>query len=919
MSRKLALCALLVSLAGANIAIGAEGNSLDAAKKYLNKGENKAAVIELKNFLQDNPDNAEARLLIGDAYLKLGDAPSAAKAYEKARDLKAPKDKWIIPLGQAYLLQNDTRSLLDQIKPDEDLPTPLRAQVYGLVGSAYLAKGDEAKAQDSFNAALKLDPGAPEALLGLAMLEAQRKNFKKTVEYAGQVVAKDAKHANGWLVLAEAKRLDGDNPGAVEAFGKAIELRPGDVRARLGRATAYLGMNKIEEASRDIAEVRKVAPNVPMALYLEAVIDFQQKKLDEAQDLLVKVANAMPDHLPSKLLLGTIAYQKGQFETAENQLSQFMTRVPNHLPAAKLLAATRMKQNRPAEAVQVLKSVEDQAKDDAQFLSLLGSAYLQAKQFDQGNEYLSRAAAIDPKAAAIKAQLGLGQIASGHLDAAVADLKAAVDLDQNLLQADVMLVLALIQDKKYDEAIAAADKLKGKMKNDPMPENLLGAAYMAKGDAEKAREHWNAALKLKSDYSTAALNLAKLELSQKNPDAAVGYFKKVLGSDPKNLGALIGLAQVAESRKDYDAMEKYLLDAREKNPKALEPGLMLSRYYLLKQKPLRAMEIARDLDSNNPDQPQALQNLAVVQLANNQAASAVTTFKKLINKAPGNPEFRHQLAQALYKSGDKTAALAEWRSLAKDSPDYVPAYLAQAEIAAQEKKYDEALKLAETVKARQPKLPIGLQLEGDIELARKQYKPAVAAYQKAYDIQPNSASARGLYQAHRAAGDNQAAFDALTQWLKSNDKDVEAWLMLGMGYQGAGKSKEALEAYEKAHALKPDNPVIMNNLAWMYQESGDKRALELADKLLPASENSPEIMDTIGWIYVRNGRADKGLRLLQDAAVHAPQQTQIRIHVVEALAKAGRKDDARKELDLLLKEKKDFPERSQAEALLKGL
>lgn len=919
MSRKLALCALLASLSGAGIAIGAEGNSLDAAKKYLNKGENKAAVIELKNFLQDNPDSAEARLLIGDAYLKLGDAPAAAKAYEKARDLKAPKDKWIIPLGQAYLLQNDTRSLLDYIKPDEDLPAPLRAQVYGLVGSAYIAKGDETKAQDSFNAALKLDPGASEALLGLAMLEAQRKNFKKTIEYAGQVVAKDAKHANGWLILAEAKRLDGDNPGAIEAFGKAIELRPSDARARLGRATAYLGMNKIEDASKDIAEVRKAAPNVPLALYLEAVIDFQQKKLDEAQDLLVKVTSAMPSHLPSKLLLGTIAYQKGQFETAENQLSQFMTRVPDHLPAAKLLAATRMKQNRPAEAVQVLKSVEDQAKDDAQFLSLLGSAYLQTKQFDLGNEYLGRAVAIDPKAAAIKAQLGLGQIASGHLDAAVADLKAAVDLDQNLLQADVMLVLALIQDKKYDEAIAAADKLKGKMKNDPMPENLLGAAYMAKGDAEKAREHWNAALKLKPDYSTAALNLAKLELSQKNPDAAVGYFKKVLGADPRNLGALIGLAQVAESRKDYDAMEKYLLDAREKNPKALEPGLMLSRYYLLKQKPLRAMEIARDLESNNPDQPQALQNLAVAQLANNQAASAVTTFKKLINKAPGNPEFRHQLAQALYKSNDKAAAQAEWRSLAKDSPDYVPAYLAQAEIAVRERKYDEALKLAETVKAKQPKLPIGLQLEGDIEFARKQYKPAVAAYQKAYDMQPNSASARGLYQARRGAGEDPAAFEALTQWLKSNDKDVDAWLMLGMGYQSAGKPKEALEAYEKAHALKPDNPVIMNNLAWMYQESGDKRALELADKLLPASENSPEIMDTVGWIFVQNGRADKGLRLLQDAAVHAPQQTQIRIHVAEALTKAGRKDDARKELDLLLKEKKDFPERSQAEALLKGL
>jgi putative PEP-CTERM system TPR-repeat lipoprotein len=919
MNNRFAICALLASMAGANLAMAAEGSSLDAAKKYLDKGDNKAAVIELKNFLQDSPDNADARLLIGEAYMKLGDGPAAAKAFEKARDLKAPKEKWIVPLGRAYLLQGDLKSVFDQIKPDEDLPGQIRAQVYGLVGSAYLSKGDTAKAQENLDAALKLDPASTEALLGLAMLEAQQKNFKKTVEYTNQVIAKDSKHLSAWVIMGEAKRLDGDDQGAIEAFGKAIQIQPNDIRARLGRATSYIGTNKIEEAAKDVAEVRRVAGDVPLALYLEAVIDFQQKKLDEAQDLLAKATNAMPDHLPSKLLLGTIAYQKGQYETAENQLSQFLVRVPKHLPAAKLLAATRMKQNRPAEAVEALKGVEDQAKDDAQFLSLLGSAYLQTKQIDLGNEYLARAAAIDPKAAAIKAQLGLGQIASGNLDQAVADLKAAVELDQNLSQADVMLVLALMQEKKFDEAIEAANKLKGKMKDDPMPENLLGAAYMAKGDADKAREHWNAALKLKPDYATAALNLAKLELNQKNPEGAVKQFQRVLERDPKNLAALIGLAQVSESKKDYDSMEKYLIEAREKNPKAAEPALMLSRYYLAQKKPLRAMDIARDLEANNPDLPAALQNLALAQMANNQGASAVATFKKLVNKVPNNPEYRYQLGQALYKTGDKAAALTEWRAAVKESPDYLPAYLAQAELAQQEKKYDDALKIAEAIKARQPKSPAGLQLEGDILLAQKQFKKAVAAYEKAYRLEPNAPSARGLYLAQRGQGDDKAGIEALTQWLQGNGKDVDSWMLLGMGYQVLGKSKEALEAYEKAYALKPDNPVIQNNLAWMYQESGDKRALELADKLLPATENNPEIMDTVGWIYTQNGRVDKGLTLLQDAVVHAPQQVQIRIHVAEALIKAGRKDDARKELEFLLKEKKDFPERSQAETLMKGL
>ncbi|MGZ8217829.1 XrtA/PEP-CTERM system TPR-repeat protein PrsT [Methylomagnum sp.] len=922
MQKKLIALVVLAALAGAHPAQAGD-SSMDTAKEYLDKGEHKAAVIELKNFLKDNPQNADARLLIGETYMKLGDGPAAVKEFEKARDLNAPKDKWIASLGRAYLLQNDTKSLLDNIKPDEDLAPPLRAQIFGIIGAAYISKNDPAKAQENFDAALKLDPDASEALLGLAMLQAQQKQFAKTIEYAAKVVGKDDKNLNAWVIMAEAKRLNGDLPGAVDAFDKALKILPVDIRARLGRATAQLTLNKVDEAAKDVAVVRKAFGDVPLAMYLEAVVDYQQKKLNEAQELLAKVSNALPDHLPSKLLLGTIAYQKGELETAESQLSQFVNKLPKHLPAVKLLAATRLKQHRPTEAISLLKGVEDLGKDDAQFLSLLGSAYLESKQFDQGTEYLTRAAQLDPKAATIKAQLALGRMASGHLDEAVTDLKAAVELDQNLLQADVMLVLALLQDGKRDEAIEAANKLKGKLKEDPLPENLLGAAYMAKGDPDKAREHWKAALKLNPEYATAAVNLAKLEISANNTDAAIELYKGVLKHNPASVSALIGLAQVAEGKKDYAQMEQYLETAREKNPKMPQPSLMLTKYHLTQGKLLRALEVARDADANNPDQPQVMQNLAVAQLANDQVSSAVITFKKLVNKVPDNPEYRHQLAQALYKAGDKTGAREEWRNAARAAPDYIPAYLAQAELAVQlasdDKKYEEAQKMADIIKQRQPQSPVGWQLEGDIWLAQKQYKNAIAAYDKAYQVTPTAILARRLFQAHKAQGNDQAAFDALNKWLQAHGDDMESWLMLGIGYQTKGKGKEAVNAYERAYALKPNNPLLQNNLAWLYQEQGDKRALDLAEKLLTASETNPEIKDTVGWIYVQNNMVDKGLTLLQDAAVHAPQQTQIRLHIAQALVKAGREAEARKELDVLLKDKRDFPERAQAEALHKEL
>ncbi|BBL76339.1 XrtA/PEP-CTERM system TPR-repeat protein PrsT [Methylomagnum ishizawai] len=919
MKHSLRLLALVAVLGGPGPAFAASGPLIDAARSYIQKHEYKAAVIELKNYLQENPNDAEARMMVGEVYMKLGDGSAAAQSFEKARELKVPKERWIVLLGRSYLMNNDLKMLMERVKPDEDLPNGVRAQVYGLHGVAYLSQGNIDKAQASFDAALKLEPSSSEALLGLALLVAQHGDYKKTIEYAERVLVGDPKNGNAHIIIGEAKRLQGDNQGAVDAFGQGLDSLPNDLRARLGRATAYLSLNKIAEANKDIAEVRKLAPKHPMGLYLAAVVDFQNGKLQEANELLGKAANLMPEHLPTKLLLGTIAFQQGNYEMAESQLGQFVAKLPDNLPAVKLLAATRMKRGRPQEAIQVLKPVEDKAKDDAQFLSLLGSAYLQAKDYEQSNEYLGRAAALDPKAGAIKAQIALGQLAAGKLDEAVTDLKAAVNLDQNLLQADVMLVLALIQQKKYDEAVASANQLHDKMKDDPLPFNLVGAAYYSKGDEAKAVEAWRAALKLKPDYAPAALNLAKVELSHNNVEGAVKVYQTLLEHDPKSVSVLIGLAQIEENRKNYDKMEKYLNDAKEKNPKSPQVAVLLSRLYLQQGKPLRALDTARDAASNTPDDVEVIHNLGMVQLANDQAATAVGSFRKLVARAPDRPQFRHELAQALYRAGDKSSAIQEWRGMTTDTPDFIPAYISLADYYIQEGKFDDALKLAAELKAKQPKATTGVQLEADIEFARKQYRKALEGYGAAYKTAPSAIVVRRMYQAHTLLGEQPAGFEVLNQWLKANPKDVETWMLLGMGYQEAGKVKEAVAAYEKSYELRSDNPVILNNLIWLYQEVGDARALPLSEKLLAATENNPEIMDTVGWVYMQNGKLDKAIALLQDAAVHAPQHPLIRIHLAEAMVKQGRKEEARQQLQRLLTENKDFPERAQAQALLQSL
>ena len=66
---------------------------LESAKKASANNDTKGAVIELKNALQKNPENAEARAQLGKLYIKQGDPASAEKELRKAMQLAKDKSE----------------------------------------------------------------------------------------------------------------------------------------------------------------------------------------------------------------------------------------------------------------------------------------------------------------------------------------------------------------------------------------------------------------------------------------------------------------------------------------------------------------------------------------------------------------------------------------------------------------------------------------------------------------------------------------------------------------------------------------------------------------------------------------------------------------------------------------------------------
>ena len=905
---------------GAMVAVHAAAvdKYLDDAKRYQEKGEHRAAIIQFKNALQQDANNRDARMLLAQSYLQIGDGASAEKELKRAQELGASPDQVVPLLAKSYLLQAKVRQLLADFQPDKLTSPQARATLLAAQGTAHLALKEFAQAQDKFDAALKLDGGSSDALLGRLRAAIYQQHIAEAQQQADELVKRFPRLAEAWLLKGEIHRMRSEPQLALDAYQQVISIEPDNINGYIGHAMMLISQQKHAEAGRDLDVLSQKVPQHPMIHYLKGLSAFQQGKMDAAKESLQKVVLIAPNYAPSYLLLGAIQYNENQLESAAESLKRFISAVPEHLPARKLFAATMLKLKQPARAIETLDVAAKQAPNDAQLLALLGSAYMQKGDSSKGIEYLERAAKAAPDAASIRTQLALGYLATGESGQAVSQLESAVDLGQGLVQADMLLVFTHLQRREYDDAIKAAQAMAKKMPKSPVPVNMIGVADMGKQDAVAARKAFESALKLDSAFSAAHINLAKLDEVAGKPDAAKKHYEAVIAHDDQHVGAMMSLARLAEQAGKPDEALKWLERAREKAPDSVEAGLVLAQYHLRHGDAAKALIVARDVANRSPDHPAVLETLGQAQLANGQASNAMASFRRLVDNNPKEVQAYYLLALAQAKAEDNKAAIATLGKALDVQPDHVPSLVALAGLKLAGGQTKEATDLARRLQKRDADAAVGYELEGRILFKEGKFEEAATLFDKSYKKSPSAEVAVNYYQARRNLGRPDAA-ELMTRWLKDHPDDTAMAMRVAMVYQSEKRNKEAITYYERVVKKQPENAVALNNLAWIYHEEGDKRAVDLAERAYRLKPEDSSIADTFGWILVQRGDAGRGVTVLQEAAMRAPQVGEIRYHLAVGLEKVGRHDEAGKELKRLLRDHDDFPQAKEAQALLDQL
>ncbi len=898
---------------------------IQAAKKAMQGADYKVASIELKSALQSAPNNLEARLLLGETLQAQEQWLDSERQLRKALELGAASEQILPLLAHTLVKQGKFQEAIKLEVPKSGLGSQSLASLQAERANAQMSLNHLAEAAMTIGEGERVlaSGGTAEISKDLQLAKARLAFLNKqpadAMAFLEVALQKDAKFVDALYLKAQLLGVGGKEAEAVEVYRQITTAKPRDALAYLAIAEESMREADLKAADAAISAAEKSGTNRLLVNFARARLEYGKGDMKRAHEVLQQILRDTSDHMPSLLLDSAVNYELGNYEQSLKSASLVLAQVPDNIQAAKLVAANQLRRDDTQSVLGTVLPMLKTHPDDARLLSLAGEAYLRDKQYSKAMEFLDKAALLQPKDADIKQRQARGHIALGRIDQAAADLEQAASLSDKAGQADLSLITLHLRERQFDKALRAIAALEKKLPNNPVTHNLRAAAYLGMNDKAAARKSLQQALAIKPDFYPAAASLARLDLSEKNPEAARKRFKSILEKDGKNIQAMMALASMAASEKKEKEYLNWLERAAKADPKAIPPRAALIRYFLEKKNPQKALNLAREAVDANPESPEALVLLGAAQMGAGDKASGVSTLTRVTEKLPGSAEAYHDLAMAQIASQQNAAARTSLEKALSLRPTHSPSFDLLTRMDLADKKPELALQRARKFQADYPKSPFGFDREAGILLGQKQFAQAAKLYEQTIK---RGAGSQGLISLHRAllsAGNNTSAEQKLADWLKHYPEDKTIRAYAADHFARAGRSSEAIAQYQGLISAAPNNALLLNNLAGLYFQAKDARALETAKKAYKINSEHPEIQDTLGWILVQQGDGKRGLDLLGKARAQNPKSLAVRYHYAVALAKTGNKIQAKQELEQITGAKQAFPEMEEAKLFLKGL
>ncbi len=879
----------LLALVFAALLAGCGQDAMQSGADYMAKGDYGAAVIEFKNAVQAQPESVPARLALADAFEHTFDPANAEQHLRKAVERGGDANQLLPRIATLMLDRNELEAIVREFK-DRTLTQPeAQSNLRAIVAIAYVSQKRLPLAQAQLQAAT-LDTPAVRLAKAQLLLSAGSAQQALT-ELNG--IAPDA--GASWWVLRALSRVYaavGNPTLALQTIAKAYQAAPWQ-RGVMGEyAESLIAAGRLEEAAALRDKLVKLAPNYFWTHYVNAMLLARQGRSEESHAAALKVLAVSPDHLPAVLLAASSELQKGDLQMADSRLRKILKQNPYSLPALQMQASTQLQLGRPTEAAETIRRGLSVAPDDTRLLFLMAESEMKAGSLAKASATLEALLAKHPTHAQSLLRSSELKAAQGDRLAATALLDRAEVVGKDDPQVRDQIMSAAMRMGDGTKVRQLADYAMQSHPQDPQSYLVQAVALGYQKDLPGA---WRATLKaldIKPSFDAALMALSRMAVEPAQRQELRTRFEKAIAS--KTSSASTYLAYAALLRRDPQSRPSVI--ALLEKGVAEHPSSTPLREQLVEEQfrsgnPDAALSVAQTGAAINNAPPTAGALLANTYERIGKTELAAQTYRKLVASYPQHTDWRLKLAELEVGLDGKVQAIALLRGLMTDRPFDSTAYIALAMLVARDNP-GEALSIARELGLSAPHALAALLLEGDVLAQSGKSEDALKQYAKAAKAGAVPAATLRMVAVLDRSGRGASAEEELTGALRKFPDDG---MVLGFAAQRAlaqGQAGKAVAWQQKIALKNPNNPVILNDLAWAQLQAGMPQAIDTAKKAAQLLPDNPRVLDTLGMAQAMAGQREEAIANLRMALNLRPVSSLPRLHLAQQLLATGERKAA---------------------------